>query len=83
MTDFQMKYGCNDCKVNNCINRILYILSVLAALGLGIITGVLLAETFLVALPAIIASTIILIILVIITAIYRRCTRSDCNNCGS
>ena len=81
MTDFlnsctENECGCaNGCRNNFCLGIVFFIFTIFFAAGLGLILGTFYAETILVALPALIASTIILFILAVVTLIYKICIR--------
>ena len=81
MTDFlnscsENECGCvSGCRCSICFGIVIFIFSTLAALGLGLILGISYTQTLAVALPALIASTIILAVLAIVTLIYRLCIR--------
>jgi len=83
MTEFLNSCAENECGCANsrrcgfCLGVVLYIFSVFFALGIGLIFGVFYAETILVALPALIASTIILFILAVVTLIYKICIKNN------
>lgn len=75
MTDLLNNCAESRCRCGFCLEIVFFIFTIFFALGLGLIFGVFYAETILVALPALIASTIILFILAIVTLIYKICIR--------
>ena len=81
MTDFlnscsENECGCvSRCRCSICFGIVIFIFSTLAALGLGLILGVLYTEALTIAIPALIAGTVILAILAIVTLIYKLCIR--------
>ena len=82
MCDQEEKNYCCECKMKDkkcCIDIIIFIISILLALTIGLIIGSLpiIGIILLIALPALIVLAVILLLLIFIRIIELKC---DCNN---